>query len=49
MQELQKLRHEAVICKCKFQKDETVVQVTTEEEEEEDYLFVTTYFSTQKN
>ncbi|XP_049362599.1 uncharacterized protein LOC125827335 [Solanum verrucosum] len=41
------LGHEAVICKSKFQKDETVAQVTTEEEEQ-DHLFVGTCFSTKK-
>ena len=39
-----------MICKSKFQKDETVAQVTTEEEEEEeDHLFVATCFSTKKS
>ena len=41
------LGNEAVICKSKFQKDETVAQVTTEEEE--DHLFVTNYSSTKKS
>ncbi|XP_049345458.1 uncharacterized protein LOC125809975 [Solanum verrucosum] len=46
------LGHEAVICKNKFQKVETIAQVTSEEEEEEeeeDHLFVATYFSTKKS
>ncbi|XP_049397371.1 uncharacterized protein LOC125861547 [Solanum stenotomum] len=41
------LGREVVICKSKFQKDETVAQVTTEEEEE--HLFVATCFSTKKS
>lgn len=46
VQELQKLDHGAVICKSKFQKNETVAHVTIEEQE--DYLFVEIYFSTKK-
>ena len=36
-----------MICKRKFQKDETVAQVTTKEEEA--HLFGATYFSTKKS
>ncbi|XP_049352008.1 uncharacterized protein LOC125816445 [Solanum verrucosum] len=46
VQELKQLAQKAVICKNKFQKDETIAQVTTEEEE--DHLFVATCFSTKK-